>query len=136
MTRMTDTEWRELCEAMADLDTAGRALAAAQQLQSRVVQDDQGRLMRLLEHELFTVREAAAWCLSDLGAAHSIPGLLAALKRGAAEGLDNDGLVAAILDLAEVHPVEVRREAERILQNGPDGLREQAQWLVEFMAGL
>src|SRR5438552_475829 len=101
---MSDSEWNDLIEALNDWKNVDRAVTAAQRLQRGSTVEDIPRLLLLLKDESFFVREAAAWPLSDLGVTAALPDLLEALHRGVQEGHDNDGLNAALADLAEANP--------------------------------
>jgi hypothetical protein len=73
-------------------------------------------LIELLADESFFVREAAAWPLSDLGRLDALPQLLAAYQRGLAEGHDNDGFSASLIDLVQSEPVEGARSVVRLCE--------------------
>ena len=95
-----------MVEALRDHKNVERALAAAQELQRTATTADIPRLLELLKDKSFFVREAAAWPLSDLGVTGALPDMLQALHMGWQEGHDNDGLSAALSDLAEASPAE------------------------------
>jgi HEAT repeat protein len=129
---MQQNEWDELVTAVRDTRDVDRAVAAAQSLQQRATREDLPRLLELLKDDAFFVREAAAWSLSDLGATEALPAMLEALNRGVEQGHDNDGLRAALADLAEVDPEESLSVLTRVLDQGAPHLREHARWLLEF----
>jgi HEAT repeat protein len=129
---MSDPEWDDLLNALHDRANAERAVAAVHKLQRTATVDDVPRLLALLKDRSFFVREAAAWPLSDLGVTTALPDLLEALHRGFQEGHDNDGLSAALADLAEASPSAAAAVLKGILASGHPHLREHAQWLLEF----
>jgi HEAT repeat protein len=132
---MTSKDWDEIVTTLRDLTDVDRAVAAAQRLQDAATADDVPGLLALLKDNSFFVREAAAWPLSDLGQTEALPHLLEALHRGFQEGHDNDGLSAALADLAEMNPHEAATELRKILRTGPRHLHEHAVWLLEFCKG-
>ena len=132
---MSDTEWAFVVEALRDHKNVERALAAAQELQRTATTADIPRLLELLKDKSFFVREAAAWPLSDLGVTGALPDMLQALHMGWQEGHDNDGLSAALSDLAEASPAESALVLRRIVASGQPHLREHAKWLLEFCHG-
>lgn len=119
--------------AAFDVGTDDRSmLASLEAIHRESTNEDRGWLVELLAHDLFVVREAAAWALSDLGIADAIPEMLRALRRGRDGGNDNDGLSAALADLAEAHPASVRAELQRVLASDAREEHEDARWLLEF----
>ena len=129
---MSENDWDDIVTLLRDLGDVDRAVAAGQRLQAMATAEDVPRLLALLKDDSFFVREAAAWPLSDLGTTEALPQLLEALHRGFQEGHDNDGLSAALADLAELKPHEASLELKEILKAGPSHLREHAIWLLEF----
>ena len=129
---MNQAQWDALVKALRDATNIDRAADAAQSLQRTATREDVPRLLSLLADDSFFVREAAAWPLSDLGVTEALPQLLEAIHRGVQDGHDNDGLSAAVADLAEMNRVPAEAEVNRILKNGPPHLREYALWLLEF----
>jgi hypothetical protein len=101
-------------------------------LQRQAGLEDVPRLVALLEDPEFFVREAAAWPLSDLGVTSVLPQLLRAAVRGEREGLDNDGMNAALIDLVQAHPIEARTELAALAGGGDAELRDIAVWLAQF----
>ena len=129
---MTERDWHELDAALHDVNNVDRAVAAADRIQREAGREDIPHLLHLLKDTSFFVREAAAWPLSDLGVTEALPELLAALHQGEREGHDNDGLTAALVDLAEARPQEAATVLNGIAASGKAHLREHAVWLLEF----
>lgn len=129
---MRQDEWNELVTAVRDTGDVDRAVEAAQSLQQRATREDVPRLLELLKDDAFFVREAAAWSLSDLGTTEALPDMLEALSRGVLQGHDNDGIRAALADLAEVDPEASQSVLTKVLDHGAPHLREHARWLLEF----
>jgi hypothetical protein len=130
---MDHRQWQSVVEALRDVANIESAVAAAVQLQACASTEDVPRLVELLADESFFVREAAAWPLSDLGQVDLLPQLLAAYNRGFAEGHDNDGFSAALIDLVQSKPVESRAQLSAFASSTDPELRESAVWLLEFV---
>ena len=118
---------------MRDVDNIDSAVAAAAQLQACASTEDVPRLVALLADESFFVREAAAWPLSDLGRVELLPQLLAAYNRGLAEGHDNDGFSAALIDLVQSKPAASQAQLSAFMSSDDPELRKTAAWLLEFV---
>jgi hypothetical protein len=58
--------------------------------------------------------------------------LFQAYQRGFDEGHDNDGLTAALIELAAADPAGVRQVLEALVKSGNEAMRENAEWLMEF----
>ena len=129
---MNQIHWDALVQALNDRSDVNRAVGAAQRLQKSATREDVPRLVGLLADDAFFVREAAAWPLSDLGVTEALPQLLEAVYRGIQEGHDNDGLNAALADLAEMNPAPARGAVNVLVATGPAHLREHALSLLEF----
>ena len=129
---MNQIEWDALVQALHDRSDVTRAVGAAQRLQKFATREDVPRLVALLANDAFFVREAAAWPLSDLGVTEALPQLLEAVYRGIQECHDNDGLNAALADLAEMNPSPARAALNGIVATGPEHLRAHALSLLEF----
>jgi HEAT repeat protein len=130
---MDQRQWQSLIEALRDVDNIDSAVAAAAQMQARASTEDVPRLVDLLADESFFVREAAAWPLSDLGRVDLLPQLLAAYNRGLAEGHDNDGFSAALIDLVQSKPAESQAQLSSLTSSADPELRKSAAWLLEFV---
>ena len=76
-------------------------LAANRKIHKASTRDDLPWLMSLLHDPAFTVREAAAWPISELAGVSALPELLRAYQRGLDDGHDNDGLSTALIELVE-----------------------------------
>lgn len=129
---MDNRQWQSVVEALRDVDNIDSAVAAAAQLQACASTEDIPRLIELLADESFFVREAAAWPLSDLGRVDLLPQLLAAYNRGFAEGHDNDGFSAALIDLVQSKPAESRARLSAFASSADPELRKSAAWCLEF----
>jgi len=129
---MQEKRWNELVAAVRDRNDIDGAVAACRSLQNEATMEDVPRLRELLRDDDFFVREAAAWPLSDLGIIEALPDLLEALQRGEDDGHDNNGLIAAMTDLAGATPSESRTMIDEILASGDRRIREQAGWLRQL----
>ena len=67
------------------------------------------------------------WCALPL------PHLLAAYNRGLAEGHDNDGFSAALIDLVQSKPTEARAQLFAFADSNDEELRLSAAWLLGFV---
>jgi hypothetical protein len=105
---------------------------ATSQLHREAEADDVPRLIELLQHESFFVREAAAWPLVELAGPKVLPELLAAYQRGFDDGQDNDGFTAALLEIPSLYPAESRAAITSIIATAAEPLLGHAKWLVEF----
>jgi HEAT repeat protein len=132
---MDQRQWESLVEALRDVDNIESAVAAAAQMQARASKEDVPRLLDLLADESFIVREAAAWPPSDLGRVDLLPQLLAAYNRGLAEGHDNDGFSAALIDLVQSKPAASQAQLSAFTSSADPELRKTAAWLLEFVQG-
>jgi HEAT repeat protein len=125
---MSDQDWIEIVRALEapDVDTA---VGAAENLDARASLDDIPRLLALLGHEDFFVREAAAWPLCHLAGPLVLKELFAAYQLGFDQGHDNDGFTAALLDM------DLRKAKEplnALLDHGDEMERSHAAWLLGF----
>jgi HEAT repeat protein len=130
---MDHDQWQSIIAALRDMDNVESAVAAAARLQALASTEDVPRLVELMADESFFVREAAAWALSDLGRVELLSQLLAAYNRGLAEGHDNDGFSAALIDLVQLKPVEAQAQLSVLASSTDPELRESAVWLLEFV---
>jgi len=130
---MDHPRWQRLVKALRNLADNDSAVAAAAELQSVASSEDVPRLVELLADESFFVREAAAWPPSDLGRVDLLPQLLAAYHRGFAEGHDNDGFSAALVDLVQAKPIEARAQLSAFAEGSDLELRESSAWLLGFV---
>jgi HEAT repeat protein len=132
---MDHAQWQRLVKALRNLADSDSAVAAAAELQSAASPEDVPQLVELLTDESFFVREAAAWPLSDLGRVDLLPQLLAAYNRGCAEGHDNDGFSAALIDLVQSKPIEARAQLSEFARSTDPELRKSSVWLLGFVEG-
>jgi hypothetical protein len=106
---MEDKAWKEVVSQLTDPDAGVDAwVAAAARIHTESEQQDVPRLLELLKHENFFVREAAAWPLTELAGPSVLAELLAAYQRGFDEGHDNDGFSAALLEVTAFHPSTIK----------------------------
>jgi hypothetical protein len=128
---MKDSRWHQL---VADIegDDIELMVEACEHLQKEAEVSDVSRLVKLLEHESFVVREAAAWPLALLGDATVIPELFVAYERGFAEGHDNDGFSSALAEMTTLHREPVRRALIELKYSTNLNFREYANWLLDF----
>src|SRR5438874_4040341 len=106
---MDDQRWHQLVTEIKG-DDIELMVEACEYLQKEAEVTDVPRLLDLLKHESFVVREAASWPLSIVGGSAVLPELFTALQRGYDEGLDNDGFGTAVVELVELNPVESREK--------------------------
>ena len=125
---MHDQEWIEIVQALgaSDVDTA---VDAAERLDARASVDDVPRLLTLLRHEDFFIREAAAWPLCHLAGPLVLKELFAAYQLGFDQGHDNDGFTAALLDM---DLAKATKPLGTLLDIGDEIERSHAAWLLEF----
>ena len=129
---MDTLRFDSLLTDLRDLQSPTAAVDAATALQKEATLEDIPRLLELLKDPSFFVREAAAWPLSDLGYTDALPELVQAHCRGTAEGHDNDGLSAAMIDLASMCPDNAAKVLSGIISSGNTAEVEVAKWLLEF----
>jgi HEAT repeat protein len=107
-------------------------LAANRKIHKASTRDDLPWLMSLLHDPAFTVREAAAWPISELAGVSALPELLRAYQRGLDDGHDNDGLSTAQIELVESDMAAARRALNDLAESGDPAMRDNAKWLIEF----
>ena len=129
---MNATDWAALVQTLKNPTDVDAAVVAAQRLHREATKEDLPRLRELLADSSFFVREAAVWPLSELAGASAVPELFEAYQRGLDEGHDNDGFSAALIEMAEADPDNVRRVLTDLAQSGDPATRENAAWLLEF----
>lgn len=129
---MTESEWTLLVAALTRRDNLDAALAAATALHKNATIEDVPRIRELLRDGDFFVCEAVGWPLSDLGATEAIPDLLEAMYRCEQQGHDNDGLAAAVADLAEAHPHATRKMLDLLRSSDHCHLHQLVDWVMEF----
>jgi len=128
---MTEDRWDRLVTGISG-DDIEMMVKACEQLYKESEASDVPRLLELLKHENFVVREAAAWPLVSLGGAKVLPELFIALQRGYNEGLDNDGFQTALIELVEQDRDESREKLSELKNSSERAFREYADWLLEF----
>ena len=129
---MNESEWSRIEADLRNGTDLDLMVGAAERLHRAASSEDVGRLRELLADDDFFVREAAAWPLSELAGVSHLPALLHALRRGIEEGHDNDGLTAALVDLAESEPAAVRTALEALIDSPRSDVQEEARWLMQF----
>ena len=130
---MKDSAWKEVVSQLTDSDAGVDAwVAAATRIHTESELHDVPRLLELLKHDNFFVREAAAWPLAELAGPSVLPELLAAYQRGFDEGHDNDGFSAALLEIPALHPSTIEATLASIIQSSPEPAKSHAEWLLEF----
>jgi hypothetical protein len=129
---MNEREWDEVIRALQDSDNVEQAVAAAERLHKTATSQDLERLMNLLKHNDFFVREAAAWPISELAGPSALQELLVAYQRGLDQGHDNDGFATALIELAEANRGPSREILQRLAEGTDEAIRENALWLLEF----
>ena len=113
-------------------DSPEKVAQAAKRIQDSSTPADVPMLIELLKDSDFVVREAAAWPLSDMGRVETLPDLFIALQRGFEEGWDNDGLLAAISDMACLYKSEVKTKLIEMSEGADENLNENIEWLLEY----
>ena len=96
---MTDDDWNDVVASLRQVDDLERMVAAAQRLEREAKLTDVPRSRALLDDPSVVVREAAAFPLAYLLGPGCLRELLVAATRGTREGLDNDTLDAAIVEV-------------------------------------
>ena len=128
---MNDNRWHQLVTDIEG-DDIELMVEACEHLQNEAEATDVPRLLELLKHESFVVREAASWPLAIVGGPAALSELFLAFQRGFDEGLDNDGFTTALIELVELHPIKSREKLLE-LKNSPNRLiQENADWLLGF----
>lgn len=128
---MNDNRWHQLVNDIEGEDIE-LMVEACENLQKEAEATDVSRLLKLLNHESFVVREAASWPLAIVGGPAVLSELFLAFQRGFDEGLDNDGFTTALIELVELHPIKSREKLLE-LKNSPNRIiQENADWLLEF----
>jgi HEAT repeat protein len=125
---MNEKEWIEIVHALgaSDVDTA---VDAAERLDVRASVEDVPRLLTLLRHEDFFIREAAAWPLCHLVGPLVLRELFTAYQLGFEQGHDNDGFTAALLDM---DLAKAKKPLHALLEIGNEIEKSHAAWLLEF----
>ena len=129
---MTSEDWRDILRDLHQVDDLERFVAANEKIHKASVQEDLPRLMELLNDPEFTVREAAAWPISELAGLAALPQLLVAYQRGLDDGHDNDGFSAALIDMVATDPVAAREALESILRSADATMASNAKWLLDW----
>ena len=128
---MEISRWNQLVR-----DIEGEAVdlmvEASQHLEEESTEEDIPRLLDLLLHPDFVVREAAAWPLSVIAGPEYLPQLFDAYQKGFDEGHDNDGFSTALVQLVELHKEESRRKLNELIESSNPLYRKKAAWLSEF----
>jgi HEAT repeat protein len=105
------------------------AVNAAEALGTQASLEDVPRLLTLLLHNDFFVREAAAWPLCHLAGPLVLKELFAAYQLGFEQGHDNDGFSAALLDM---DLGKAKAPLLALLDSGDAIEKSHAGWLIEF----
>jgi len=128
---MNPAAWNEIASALEASDVL-TCVEAASRLHAEAEIEDVPRLLALLQHDSFFVREAAAWPLVELVGPSVLSQLFSAYQRGFDEGHDNDGFTAALLEIPFLFPAETKRSLANLIKMGDEKTRGHAQWLLEF----
>lgn len=123
--------WNQLIHDIEGDDIEGM-VDASEALHKESTTEDIPRLLDLLTHDNFVVREAAAWPLSIVGGPAYLPQLFDAYQKGLDEGHDNDGCTAALIELVELHKEDARHSLSELLKSSNPVYRENAVWLLDF----
>lgn len=128
---MDDIRWKLLVDHIQGEDIV-LMVEASECLIKEATLDDVPRLLELLNHKNFVVREAAAWPLACIGGPDFLPQLFSAFQCGYDEGLDNDGLQTALIELVMLHPQAARQKLEDLQVSNDSVNSKYATWLLEF----
>ena len=128
---MDEDRWRELVGRIEGDDVEQMA-EASEMLEKESTADDIPRLLELLSHTDLVVREAAAWPLSIVGGPALLPKLFDAYQQAFDEGHDNDGFLAALIQLVELRKDESRLVLAELSASSNPIYRQNAKWLSEF----
>jgi HEAT repeat protein len=129
---MNDAEWTATVRDLRNADDVDAAMAAVERLHRTATPEDLPRLRELLKDTSFFVREAAAWPLSELAGAATLPELFEAYQRGLDDGHDNDGLSAALIEMVAADPEDMRAALDALARSADAAVRDNALWLLEF----
>lgn len=127
---MDNLAWSAIEADLLSRDVA-IAVSACDRLKAAASLEDRDRLLELLKHHDFFVREAAAWPLAELMGPRVIEELLVAYQRGFDEGHDNDGFSTALIEIPDFHP-ETQAVLAELISHSDGKIRENALWLLEF----
>jgi hypothetical protein len=128
---MNPDRWAQITAALV-APSVDAMVEAASMLHQEAEANDVPRLLELLQHESFFVREAAAWPLAELVGPRVLPELLAAYQRGFDDGQDNDGFSAALLEIPALYPAESEVAIKSFMATAKEPLLGHAKWLLEF----
>lgn len=128
---MKDGTWNEIVAQLTGPDMDAWVIAATR-IHTESDEQDVPRLLELLKHDNFFVREAAAWPLAELAGPTVLPQLFAAYQQGFDDGHDNDGFSAALLEIPALHPSTTKATLALIVQSSPEPVKGHAEWLLEF----
>src|SRR6476660_6759778 len=123
--------WNQLVHDIKG-DDIERMVESAELLMKESTAQDIPRLLELLTHTDFVVREAAAWPLSIVGGPEYLPQLFDAYQKGFDDGHDNDGFTAALIELIELHLDAGRSKLEELSASTNSNYKKHASWLLEF----
>jgi hypothetical protein len=129
---MREDERHQLVRDLRQVKDEAQFLAASKKIHDASTRDDLPWLMSLLNDPAFTVREAAAWPISELAGVLALPDLLRAYQRGLEDGHDNDGLSTALIELVEGDVAAAQRSLNDLAESGDSAMRDNAKWLLEF----
>jgi HEAT repeat protein len=128
---MEITRWNQLVRDIEGEDVE-LMVEASEHLENESTEEDIPRLLELLLHPDFVVREAAAWALSVIGGPEYLPHLFDAYQKGFDRGHDNDGFTTALIQLIELHKEQARRKLNELIESPNPLYRKKAVWLSEF----
>ena len=128
---MNDVDWDETVTALSkrEIDVC---VNAAERLRAEAEFHDIPRLLTLLKHEDFFVREAAAWPLAELAGPRVLIELFAAYQRGFDEGYDNDSFTTALLEIPALHKATAERALALLVQSSGGYTKKHAEWLLKY----
>jgi hypothetical protein len=127
---MNEQTWNEIVAGLNSQDVDACVTAAARLHKESEAADVQ-KLLGLLAHDSFFVREAAAWPLAELAGPEVLRDLFVAYQRGFDEGHDNDGFSAALLEIPALHPA-AKLALQSIIETSSEPIEGHARWLLEF----
>ena len=125
-------DWQWAVAHVCDPADANGYVDACQLLDQLADETRLDELERLLDHDGFTAREAALTPYARLAGVPALSRMIQVLRRGRAEGLDNDGPAAVIGDLVEASAVEAAKVLIPLLYGHSADDRSDAAWLLGY----
>lgn len=124
-----DTFW-----AAIEMEQGDKAVKVIELIGHSATAEDLPQLKRALLAKKgdWWTREKLAEIMVRLNGVEYLAELINAYEQNLADGHDNDGFTAALINLIEEHPQIFRAKLEAFLQNPEYQYRETATWLLSF----